>query len=474
MTDRKPFFSLNVNAFTHRISVLSASAILKFLLQFIIIVVFAKKLSLADYGTYQSVWLYINFFSVVGLFGLSALLLSSPADAVFSWIKENKKKLYSAALLINLLAVGCLFGFGSGFSLSEKLLLLSLLAAQNISFIGEALLIKIEKEKNVFFANMIYLFFYSTAHFYFLYHSYSLPQLLVCLTGATFVKCILLAVHCRDIKITGENTGTVTIGSQWLYLGLIEILGIVVKWLDKWVVLFLLPVSQFAVYFNGSYEIPVFGLIATAIGSVILVDLAKRPKGDAESAKNVFEKSSLFLASVALPAFCFLFFYNESFLHAVFGTKYNESIPIFKISILILPVRAIYSTAVLQVYHRADLILKGAVMDLALTIIFAFILYPIMQMRGLALAFVLSTYAQVSFYIWHTAKIIKKPVWYIFPLRKLAVILILTFAATAAVKFAFRGVADKFQMIPGIILSAALLCIIYIFFYRKIPATTAP
>ena len=473
MMDRKnTFFSLNINAFTHRIGILSGSAVLKFALQFIIIIVYAKNLSLVDYGIYQSVWLFINFFSVIGLFGLSALLLSSPFDAVLTWIKENKKKVYTTGLLLNLLCAGYLFGFGPAFSLQEKFLLVALLVAQNISFLAEALLIKIEKEKKVFSANLVYLLFYGSAHFYFLYHPYSLPQLLGALVAATLVKCILLAVHCRKIMIPGTETPTAGIGRQWLYLGLIELLGIVVKWLDKWVVLFLLPVSQFAVYFNGSYEIPVFGLIATAIGSVILVELAKRPKGDAAAAKNVFERSSLFLASVVLPAFCFLFFYSDNFFHVIFGAKYNESIPIFKISILILPVRAIYSTAVLQVYHRADLIMKGAFMDLLLTIVLAFILYPFLQMRGLALSFVLSTYAQVGFYIWQTARIIQKPFWYIFPLGKMAVLLLLSFAVMGAGKFAFYGLDEKFQMIPGIVLSAALFFIFYNVFYRKSLETT--
>ena len=255
-------------------------------------------------------------------------------------------------------------------------------------------------------------------------------------------------------------------GKQWFYLGLNDVLGIIFKWLDKWVILFFVSVTEFAVYFNGSYEIPIFGLMLSAAGNIMLVELSKANNDGTAKIKSLFENSSLLLAAIVFPSFCFLFFYSTEFFTLIFSAKYAASIPVFIISIFVLPVRITYFTAVLQVYHRSDLIVKGAVLDLLVAIVLMAVLYPLLQMEGLALAFVVSTYVQAGYYLWHTGKIINKKVSYFFPFKKLFMLLVLSAVITGAGYYLFIFLSYPVNMILGIALCVILIAAL-LFYYTK-------
>ena len=61
---------------------------------------------------------------------------------------------------------------------------------------------------------------------------------------------------------------------HWAYLGMNEVLGVISKWIDKVFLLYLLTASDFAVFFNGSFEIPLFGLLISVAGSLMLIEFS--------------------------------------------------------------------------------------------------------------------------------------------------------------------------------------------------------
>ena len=443
------------NNFFSRIGYLAVGSLLKFFVQLAIVILYSHKLSLTDYGIYQFIWMYINFFSVMGLFGVTTLMLSTSLPSLTVWVKANKKLLLFLFAAVNSLALLFLFVSGTYFSPYEKTLLVILLFLQNVSLIAESLAIKNEEEKKLFYSNLAYTIIYAFIHFYILYNTYSVTALLEFVIIATIVKCIILFYGSkpRAFEVKQHNT----IGKQWLLLGINDILGVLVKWTDKWLILFFLPAAEFAVYFNGTYEIPVFMIILGAIGSVSLVDFSKIKENDGSGVKVLFEKPSLLMASLVFPAFWFFLFYSDAFILTLFGSKYAASIPIFEISILILPVRIIYSTTVLQVYNRTDLIVKGSVIDFIIGVLLMWILYPFWGIRGLAIAFVISTYIQVGYYLWHTGKLIGQNISYFLPFRKLLVLMLTGGLLIAASNYLVNDLGMFYRLLTGITVSAAVI-----------------
>jgi len=452
--------------FAKRSFLLISSSILRIAVQLAVIFLYARNLTLTEYGLYQSVWLYINITSVVSLFGLPSLLLSGSVVNIKKWIRSHKKYFFKIACVLNLLPLIYIFNFANNLDLTTKSLLVLLIVVQNIAIITEVLTVKKEQEFLVLLSNIVFITGYFLWHIILLYNNYSLQLLLAGLIFMFLIKLFLQWYFSKGI-IKEENATESFQGKQWFYIGLYDVTGVVAKWLDKWLILSFISVTQFAAYFNGSYEIPVFGLMVSAVGSIMLVEFSKQGTDPTATVKILFEKSTTLLSAIVFPSFCFLFFYHEEFFTLVFSAKYAEAIPIFLISIFVLPLRITNAAAALQVHHRNDLILKGALLDLLITVVLMLVLYPILNLRGLALSFVIATYVQIGYYLWHTGKLIKKNVSWFFPYKKLLLTMGISFAITGAGYFIFINLLYPFNIVGGITV-CLLIITAFLFNYYKV------
>lgn len=447
--------------FAERSVLLIAGSIFKMLTQIIVLIIYARQLSVTDYAIYQSAWLYINVISVISLFGLPSIILSVGVSNIKIWIADNKKIFLFYAALLNLVPIAYMFLVPNSFSLITILLLLCFTVIQNGSIITESIAVKNDKEKMLFKTNILFSIFFLAAHLLILSINYSLQCLMMALIVVFFVKTILQWYFIGIVP----NLETISIknGKQWLFLGLNDIFSVVFKWFDKWIILYFLTLHEFAIYFNGSYEIPVFGLMAGAAGNIMLVEYCKPDKDLQIKTKALFENSATLLSGIVFPSFCFLLFYRNDFFTFVFSSKYIEAVPIFLISIFILPVRVTSFTAILQANRRTDIILKGAIIDLITAIFLMMVFYPLYKTIGLALACVVSTYGQAAYYLWQTSKIIKKSMAYLFPFKKL-----FTTMTISAIVMAFGYISCKnlfypLHLVVGIMVS---LILIIFFIYR--------
>ncbi|UEG49578.1 hypothetical protein LK994_13130 [Ferruginibacter lapsinanis] len=446
------------------------SKLLPVAVQLLIIFIFSRRLSYDDYGSYQSIWLYIGVLSAIGLFGLPSLLLSSSLQNILTWIKENKKTAIPIFVLLNLLPIVYLLTMVQHFTIGTKLLLLTVLIAQNISIIIETIAIKNENEKRVVISNIIFAAFFLTWHLYVLNSGYSLIKLLPGLLLLYIIKSLFL-LQKKNNALPDQHTilAEDNIGKQWLYLGINDVLGMLFKWLDKWVILLLVTTAQFAVYFNGAYEIPIFALLVSAVGNIMIVEMSKKKSATSGGISELFATSSLLLASIVFPSFCFLLFYYQDFFTLFFSEKYLASIPFFVISIFILPARITNYTVALQVFHKSDIIVKGAVLDIGVAILLMLVLYPFLDFRGIALAFVLSTYIQIGYYLWHTGKLLNKRIIDFFPIKKLVGWMLFALAITCAGKFSSVLLSSMSRLVIGICVCgiASVGLFLYYFFQER-------
>ncbi|MEJ7625736.1 MAG: polysaccharide biosynthesis C-terminal domain-containing protein [Ferruginibacter sp.] len=453
--------------FAKRTSLLIGSRLLKLFVQLIILYYYSRNLSYDEYGIYQSVWLYINVISVISLFGLPSLLLSSSNRDIKKWIKDNKKIFLPAALLCNLIPILYILVGTEYYSSSDRALIIALTIIQNVTIILETIAIKNIKEKQVFIANIIFNAGYLVSHILVLKKGYSLSLLLSWLLVVFFLKILLfLPFRANEVHATDHKADT---GKQWFFLGLFDVVSVLYKWLDKWVILIFISVSQFAVYLNGAYEIPVFALLASAVGNIMVVELSRQNFTDPVKVKSLFMSSAIFLASVVFPSFCFLLFYHREIFILLFSSKYEAAIPVFLISIFVIPVRITNFTTALQVYNRNDLVLKGAVLDILLAIILMVILYPFLKLPGLALAFVLSTYFQSAYYLWHTSLLLKKNISYFFPFRKLLLMMLISLIIAGIAYYLLSLLAYPYNIIGGAGICVALITVFLWHYFSQHP-----
>ena len=451
----KNIFS-NSSNFLAKISWLGASSIIKYIVQIITIILFANKLSVKDYASYQHVWIVINLFCTIIPFGLSALLLNVNTGAIKNWIFTNKQIVITSVIVGIIALLFYLFFIMSNFENTEKVFLFLFIIIQIITLIGEAILTKQGKEKTIFWINTFYFIAYLLLHYFIVIKFYNLATLLLGLIIITIVKAFFLFMLKNRIeKIIEEDK---TISKEWIYLGTNDLLNTIVKWLDKWIILWLWPTASFAVYFNGTYEIPIFLLLLGAVGSVSIVEISKLKLEENQAILQLFKKPVLTLATILLPSFAFLFCNASYLFEFLFSNKYNESVPIFLITLLILPARVVYSTSVLQVFGKSKIIVQGVIIDLLLAIFFMAILYPSIGIKGFALAFVLSTYIQIFYYLWHTSRLLRLKFSKLLPFSSILIILILSivfasslFALTTKLPHLYALMINSFGCIFNII-----------------------
>ncbi len=314
------------------------------------------------------------------------------------------------------------FFFAKNLNTPEKLLLVGYMIIQNIITVVEALLIKRGRERLSFIINFFYSLLFFAWHLYILLYNYSLVNLIAGVTVISVVK--LVAILLVPAK-TGYNTGDykeVIAGKHftmhWGFLGINEILGVISKWIDKVFLLYLLTASDFAVFFNGSFEIPLFGLIISVAGSLMLIEFSANLKMTGKI-QAIFRESFDMLSAIVFPLFFFLFFFRGEIFSFVFKGKYNASIPIFAISIFILPLRINNYSVILQCFSQGKRVMAGSLIDIIIAIILMIALYPLMGSKGIALAMVISTYCQVFYYLWNSAAILKIPIPELVPYQRL-------------------------------------------------------
>ena len=387
---------------------------------FLIAILYSRRLSYDDYGTFQSVWMYANIVNVIISFGFSSVILSTNLSFLFLFIKNNRKLITGFYIALWIAGLTVFFFFAKNFNTTKKFLLIAFIIIQNIITVAETLLIKQGREKLSFAINFFYSLLFLGWHLYILLSHYNLANLIAGITAISIVKLVVILL----VPVKSENYEEVDdekhFLAHWIYLGMNEVLGVISKWVDKVFLLYLLTASDFAVFFNGSFEIPLFGLLISVAGSLMLIEFSANITMT-DKIQALFRESFNMLSTIVFPLFFFLFFFREEIFSLIFKDKYNASVPIFAISIFILPLRINNYSVILQCFSQGKKIMMGSLIDIVIALILMISLYPFMGSRGIALSIVISTYCQVFYYLWHSAAILKIPVSRLLPVQNLVI-----------------------------------------------------
>ena len=461
----KPAVINNRFQIAHRSSWLFIARVMPTLVFIITTILYSRKLSYHDYGLFQSIWLYTNIIAVTLCFGIHNILLSTNLSAFFAYFNSNRSKIINFYFGLAVIVFSVFLLTAQIMSVTLRLLLIAFVLLQIVTIILEAILINIRKERIIFITNLFYSLIFFGWHFYLLfYSSFNLEWLVsgIIIIGAA--RIFIFFLNAKNISFPQTNSKINL--KQWAFIGFNDVVGVFAKWIDKLILIYLITPTEFAIFFNGSIEIPVFGILISVIGSIMLVEIATKINLKNEVAK-IFKESFLLLACIVFPFFWFLLFNRSELFFLAFGNKYDASIPIFLITLLIIPLRINHYGAVLQCYNKSNIVLIGSVLDILIALALMPILYYFLGVKGIALSIVISTYFQCFYYIIQSAKVLQIPVFQLVPIKSLLLQFLLMFIIYLILSYTTQSLELLTRLVIATLLTFVIITINLLIYFKK-------
>lgn len=451
---RSSFFGNSVYIFLIRFFPVLASLI--------VTIVFSRRLNATVYGDYQNFWIQYFVLSAVACMGTHVFLLTYSPSYLKRLLLQLPKQVYLwlvGWILVVALVLGGLQQEHIGFAIAAAVLMVYC-----IGTIVEAFLMAGKRFQLLSVVNVLFSLAFLWIHWLFLDGIQSLKNLfaqIFLLAALRLVVYSVAAILCaRQIKpeTSDESIRWKPVRSLWLHMGLFDILQILFRWADKFFISLLLIASVSATYFNGANEIPFLPLILGAVGSAGLIQLATHTgEHKIKAVIQLQHISGRILSAIVFPLFFFLLFFSDELFGVVFKHKYDLSVPVFLVTIWAIPVRAYNFTTVLQHYHKGRIINIGAVLDITLACLLMYPLYEVCGLPGVALAFVLTTYLQAAFYLYHSARVLQVSWLQLLPLRNWGIKAIVFFSLFITLHYALvRFLGEQMVLTCGCIALAAI------------------
>ncbi|MCC6187009.1 MAG: hypothetical protein IT256_07650, partial [Chitinophagaceae bacterium] len=427
----------------------------------------------------QKFWTQLFVFAAIGTIGFPVFILTySPANAVKIISNLSTRSIGIYFGLLSILGAGFAYlqspQIGAVFINSILLLVL---------FIGiimaDALLIVFKSFKAIISINAIYALLFCLIHIFIINKDFQLSTLIAAISilsfGRLLVGFLFIKKQYRAHSLRTEDTENIDSDKTrklWVQLGINELITQMFRWADKFVLSFIISQELFAIYFNGSTEFQFLAILFSAVSSAAVQHWAHHHV--AETAQNkipLLHYSARILSSIMFPLFFFFMFYRAAFLTVVFAPSYLAAVWIFVCAQLVLPLRAYPFTALLQSEHRGDIINKGAIIDFIIAVVLMYPMYLWIGLPGVALSFVVSTYWQAGYYLWHSAQISNLPIKALIPytilVRKFFIFAIIIGLSFAVAQYIFDSPIPIFATGATVLIFSSCISLWYEWQYQK-------
>jgi len=175
-------------------------------------------------------------------------------------------------------------------------------------------------------------------------------------------------------------------------IGLAQVTWKLNEFIDKYVVMLFLPITVFAVYSVGSWEIPIVPMIATTVASVMMPTyVASHLQGRSGEILGLWFKSIDKISVMVLPAMVVLVVVARDLIVVLFSDKYLDAVLIFQIYTLVLFQRVADYAAILKAIDQTRAITQWAIYTLALNAVLSIPLVLVIGTTGPAIATLIAT-----------------------------------------------------------------------------------
>lgn len=392
---------------------LSFGKVLTSVIGLVSVMILSRILSLGEYATYRQTLLVYSF-------SVPLLTLGLP-DAIYYFLGDelHRKRGIVNDTLFLLLCIGGLFGFfllvgGNSIiadrfnnpKLAETLQIFSVypIFTLPLATVTAVLVVQSRLKQllvfNIFSRLLLFLLViiaairFSTAK--------SLIYAEVISGGIVFGVLLWLLNHSvpsdqPSIKLNGMKR----ILLYSIPLGLASMIGTISAQMHQVLVSTLCSPSEYAIYTNGTFEIPFIGVITGSIATIILVELRRfTASGQIYEALALFRKAAIPSSMILFPVMIYLFIFADQFISVLFSEKYLASVIVFRISLLILPARIIYYGSALLAFGLSKIILFRSALSLLFNALLSIGLINIVGYYGAIISFIVVLYLWDVLYNW--------------------------------------------------------------------------
>ncbi len=446
------------------------------------VMVLSRFLSREDYGTYRQVWLV--FFTLGPV-----LELGVPQSVSFfgPQLPRDVRKTYFAQNGITLVVTGVLLGLGlltfaepvsrlfGNPDLITPLRVFAIYPAMTLSFdLAENSLVSLGRAGTSGLITAVGALLQSGITLAAFLSGASLAQVFIYLSLWALLRWIvatgaLLYVY-RDLQIrwsARELRGQLAFA---LPMGAAAMVGLLSRQLDKIIISSNFSPERFAVYSNGSYDIPLINILTMSVTAVLVPAIVRaRGCGEMGEVRRLWHGAARRVATLFFPMFAFLFVAARPFMVVLFSREYADSAAPFRVLLFLFPLRIAFHSGFLRALGRTGPIFVSSLGAFGVSLVLALILVKVTPIGFLGPAF-----ATVIASVWATVYSIRVASQTLgwswrdyFPWRALAAIMAaaaIAAAPTALVGWLLRG--------SGTIVQLGVMGAVYAVVYLAIGETT--
>lgn len=210
----------------------------------------------------------------------------------------------------------------------------------------------------------------------------------------------------------------------------------------------------FAIYANGIFQIPLAGLLVQSVAEVLIVRSSAAYKHENRADMwNAWRAVTNRLAVPLMGLFVWAWVFAPALILTLFGEPYRESIPIFRILLLTIPLIGIVDHGILRAVGDTRFMLRAALLALAVSVAGLLVLTRIDMMLGAVTAYVIGIGTARLAGAFQVSRHLRKSFVATLPVRSMAQSLVLG-AAAAAVAFVATGPMDSnlMQLLASVLL----------------------
>ncbi len=127
--------------------------------------------------------------------------------------------------------------------------------------------------------------------------------------------------------------------------------------------------ATFAIYAVGCFQLPIVDMLYTPVSEILQLGIAEHDRdGVGEGPVRLFREAVARLAFVFIPMMALLYVCGPMLLTFLFTERYRDSVPIFRLAILAIPLAALPLDGVMRARAQNRFVLAVSVVKLALTV----------------------------------------------------------------------------------------------------------
>ncbi len=283
---------------------------------------------------------------------------------------------------------------------------------------------------------------------------------------SSFVQLLLL----KKSNLLSGNFDKMILREIWqigLPLYAVELLGNSYTYIAGFIISGYFGENDYAIYKNGSMELPLIGTIYATISTIMMADMsmniqAKNYVAVAESKRKIISTTAVVIFPLAL----FFMFFSKEFITIYFSEKYLESAKVFIVFCFALLIRIQNYSDVLIILRKSKYVLYSFFVFMFLNIILNIVLSKTFGILGCAVATIASVYVLSFMQLHLTIKSLHVHYKQYIDFISLLKIIAITLISIVIVKWGLNMLS--FHTIPTFLLGATLtLPSLYFYFIKS-------